>query len=72
MAHEAVELGALGQGGEGIAQLGLGIAVEVPLAAKACPSGEDGEGGDLAGTQGCIWSGVLFLQSGLAESSTIT
>src|SRR5215212_2241654 len=67
VAHQPVELRALGQGGEGIAQLGLGIAVEVPLAPKACPSGEDGEGGDLAGAQGCIWSGVMFLQSGLAE-----
>src|SRR5215203_1183219 len=68
VAHQPVELRVLGQGGEGIAQLGLGIAVEVPLAPKACPSGEDGEGYDLAGAQGCIWSGVLFfLRAGVAE-----
>jgi hypothetical protein len=61
VAHQPVELGALGQSGEGIAQAGACIAVEVPLAREACPSGEDGEGDDLAGAQGCIGAGMLFL-----------
>src|ERR687889_2377746 len=68
VAHQPVELRAVGQRREGTDQTGACIAVEVPLAREACPSGEDGEGYDLAGTQGRIWSGVLFLlRTGLAE-----
>jgi hypothetical protein len=66
--HQPVELRAVGQRGEGTDQTGACIAVEIPLAREACPSGEDGEGEDLAGAQGCIWSGALFLmRAGLAE-----
>src|SRR5215207_4483828 len=68
VAHQPVELRALGQSGESTAQAGACIAVEVPLAPEACPSGEDREGDDLAGAQGCIGSGVLFLlRARLAE-----
>src|SRR5215213_8045115 len=68
VAYQPVELRAVGQSGEGLAEAGACIAVEVPLAPEACPSGEDGEGGDLAGAQGCIWSGMLFfLRARLAE-----
>src|SRR5215218_5017885 len=68
VAHQPVELRAIGQSREGIDQAGACIAVEVPLAPEACPSGEDGEGDDLAGAQGCIGSGVLFLLwAGVAE-----
>jgi hypothetical protein len=52
VAHQSVELRAVGQRREGTDQTGACIAVEVPLACEACPSGEDGEGYDLAGTQG--------------------
>jgi hypothetical protein len=41
-AHQAVELRATGQGREGIEQVGLGVAVEVPLAGEAGPPGENG------------------------------
>jgi hypothetical protein len=47
-AREAVELRTVGQGGEGIAQLGVGVTVEVPLAGEAAPAGKDGQGKDLA------------------------
>jgi hypothetical protein len=69
MAYQPVELRAVGQGGEGIDQAGACIAVEVPLAREACPSGEDGEGDDLAGAQGCIGAGgmLFLLRAGLAE-----
>ena len=68
VAHQSVELRAVGQRREGTDQTGACIAVEVPLAREACPSGEDGEGEYLAGAQGCLWSGVLFLlRTGLAE-----
>src|SRR5215207_1313364 len=68
VAHQPVELRAVGQSREGIAQVGACIAVEVPLAPEACPSGEDGEGDDLAGAERRIGAGVLFLlRAGLAE-----
>src|SRR5215213_10690546 len=68
VAHQPIELRAVRQRREGTDQTGACIAVEVPLAREACPSGEDGEGEDLAGAQGCIWSGVLFLlRTALAE-----
>lgn len=46
-AHEAVELWASWQCGEGVEQVGLGVAVEVPLAGEPGPPGEDGQGYDL-------------------------
>src|SRR5215218_10516307 len=58
----------MGQGGKGISQAGVCIAIEVPLAPEASPSGEDGEGDDLAGTERRLGSGVLLcLRAGLAE-----
>ena len=67
VAHTAIELRAVGQGGEGITQTAARIAVEIPFACKAGPPGEDSEGDDLAGTQGCIGAGKFFLWAGLAE-----
>src|SRR5918993_4046829 len=68
VSHTTVELRTMGQGGKGISQAGVCIAVEVPLAPEASPSGEDGEGDDLAGTERRIRSGVLLcLRAGLAE-----
>jgi hypothetical protein len=39
----------------------LGVAVEVPLAGESRPTGEDGEGDDLAGAEGGIgtWAPLL-------------
>jgi hypothetical protein len=57
-AHEPVELRALGQGGECLSQMALGVAVEVSLAGESRPSGEDGEGDDLACGKGGIGAGA--------------
>jgi hypothetical protein len=68
VAHQPVELRTIGQSGKGLVEASARIAVEVSLAPEACPSGEDGEGDDLAGAQGCIGAGVLFfLRAGVAE-----
>ena len=56
-AYKPVELGALGQGGEGSSQMALGVAVEVSLAGESRPSGEDGEGDDLALRKGGLGAG---------------
>src|SRR5215203_2008395 len=53
-AHTAVELGALGQGGERFSKVACGVAIEVPFAGESGPTGEDGEGYDLAGAEGSI------------------
>jgi hypothetical protein len=66
-AHEAVELGTSQQCGEGAEQVGLGVAVEVPLAGEPGPPGEDGQGYDLAFGEGGIWFGPLIRPTGLAE-----
>jgi len=66
-AHQAIELGASWQCGEGRAQVGLGVAVEVPLAGEPGPPGEDGQGYDLAFGEGGLGSGPLFRPTGLAE-----
>jgi hypothetical protein len=42
VAHQAVELRAIGQGREGVVQTARCVAVEVPLAIEATPSGEEG------------------------------
>ena len=66
--HEAIELRAIGQGGEGIAQMSVCIEVEAPFASEPGEAGEDGEGDDLAGAQGGIGSGMLlFLRLGVAK-----
>ena len=41
-AYQAVELRTIGQGGEGIAQLGVGVVIEVSLAVDTTPTGKDG------------------------------
>ena len=66
-AHQPIELGTLGKGGEGICEVGLGVAVEVPLAGEPRPAGEQGEGDDLARTERCVWSWLPFWCVGLAE-----
>lgn len=45
--HEAVELGTVGQGGEGAAQVGVSVAIGIPLAGEPGEAGKDGEGYDL-------------------------
>src|SRR5215208_222996 len=65
--HEAVELRATWQGGEGTAQVSLGVPVEVPLASEAAPAGEDSQGYDLARTERCLRSWHSFRCAGVAE-----
>jgi hypothetical protein len=65
--HEAVELRATWQGGEGTAQVSLGVTVEVPLAPEAARAGEDSQGYDLARTERCLRSWQSFRCAGLAE-----
>jgi hypothetical protein len=66
-AHQAVELRTTGQRREGIEQVGLGVAVEVPLAVEAGPAGEDGEGDDFAFGEGGLGAGSPFWRMGVAE-----
>jgi hypothetical protein len=47
-AHKPIKLRAVGQGGEGISQSSLGVAVEVPLARETTPASEEGQGNHLA------------------------
>jgi hypothetical protein len=65
--HAAVELRAIRQGREGTSEVACGVAVEVPLAAKAGPTGEDGEGYDLALGEGRLGAGLPFWPMGVAE-----
>jgi hypothetical protein len=65
--HQAVELRASGQGREGIEKVAVGVAVEVPLAGKTGPSGEDGEGDDLAFGEGGLGAGGLFWRMRVAK-----
>ncbi len=68
-AHEAVELlGAAGQGGEGVEQDSLSVAVEVPLAGESRPPGEDGQGDDLARAEGRLRSWPPFSAYGSGRS----
>jgi hypothetical protein len=67
-AHRAIELRAVGQGGEGIVQAAARVAVEISFAGEARPAGEDSEGGDLAGAQGRIGAWPLFFsRAGLVK-----
>jgi hypothetical protein len=65
--HEAVEVGGSWQCGEGVEEVGLGVAVEVPLAGEPGPPGEEGQGYKLAFGEGGIGSGPLFRPRGVAE-----
>ena len=72
-AHQPIELGTLGKRGEGICEVGLGVAVEVPLAGEPRPAGEEGEGYDLARTErDACGPGFLFGVWEWQKSSTIT
>ena len=66
-AGQAVELRAVGQGGESVAQVSLGVAVEVPLAGESVPTGKDGQGDDLTLKEGGFGAGVPLWRMGLAE-----
>lgn len=66
-AHQPIELRAIGQGGEGVAQATLSVAVEVSLAGEAAPPGEDGQGDHLAVGEGGFGAGPPFGRMGLAE-----
>jgi hypothetical protein len=72
-AQQAVELGTLGQGREGVSEVACSLAIEVPLAGEPRPAGEDGEGEDLAFAEGRISGpGRLFGGWEWQKSSTIT
>jgi hypothetical protein len=65
--HQPVELGALGQGREGVSEVACGVAVEVPFAGESGEAGEDGKGNDLAFAEGRIGTGSPFWWLGVAE-----
>src|SRR5215211_5393537 len=65
--HAAVELRAIRQGRECLSEVACGVAVEVPLAAKPGPTGEDGEGDDLTFGEGWLGAGLPSWPMGLAE-----
>src|SRR5215210_1394576 len=66
-AHQAVELRAVGQGRESIAQLGVGVAVEVSLAIETAPTGKDGQAKHLALGEGGFGTGPPSWRLGVAE-----
>ena len=66
-AYQAIELRAVGQGRESIAQFGVGIAVEVPLARETALTSKDGQGYDLAPAEGCFGTGPSFWRLRVAE-----
>jgi hypothetical protein len=66
-AQQAVELGTLGQGREGVSEVACSVTVEVPLAVEAAPTREDGEGDDLAFAEGGIGTGSPFWWLGVAK-----
>jgi hypothetical protein len=58
--HQAVALRAVGEGREGTAQFGVGVAVEVPLAIETAPTGKDGQGKHFASREGCLRTRALL------------
>jgi hypothetical protein len=44
----------------GIAQFGVGVAVEVPLAGETAPTGNDGQGKHFASREGCLRTRALL------------
>jgi len=66
-AHQAVELRAVGQSGESLAQVSLSVAVEIPLAGETAPTGKDGQGKHLALGEGGLGTGPPFWRLGVAE-----
>jgi hypothetical protein len=73
-AHQPIKLraGFAGQGGEGILQPSLGVAVEVPLARETAPASEEGQGNHLALGEGGLRAGPLFGGREWQKSSAIT
>ena len=66
-AQQAVELGTLGQGREGVCEVACGVAIEVPLAVETAPTREDGQGEDLAFGEGGIGTGSPSWWLGVAK-----
>src|SRR5215210_2756273 len=66
-AQEAVELGAIRKGKEGLSEVACSVAVEIPLAGEPAPAGEDGQGNDLALTEGGLGTRPPFWRVGVAE-----
>jgi hypothetical protein len=66
-AQQAVELGTLGQGREGVSEVACSVAIEVPLAVEPAPTREDGEGEDLAFAEGRIRTGSSLWWLGVAK-----
>jgi hypothetical protein len=66
-AQQAVELGTLGQGREGVSEVACSVAIEVPLAVETAPTREDGEGEDLTFAEGGIGTGLPFWWLGVAK-----
>ena len=72
-AHEAVELGTLGQGREGVSEAARGVAIGIPLAVETAPTRKDGEGDDLAFGERRIGTGTpSWWSRDWQKSSTIT
>src|SRR5829696_2777699 len=68
VAHEAVELRAIWQGGKSLAQRARCVAVEVPFARETAPPSEDGQGDHFACTQGGLRAWLLRCwRMGVAE-----
>jgi hypothetical protein len=44
----------------GIAQFGVGVAVEVPLAGETAPTGKDGQVKHFASREGCLRTRALL------------
>jgi hypothetical protein len=65
--QQAVELGTLGQGREGVCEVACSVAIEFPLAGEPAPTREDGEGEDLAFAEGGIGTGSPFWWLGVAK-----
>ena len=65
--NKPIELRTVRQGRESVAQVSLGVAVEVPLASESRPTGEDGQGDDLARGEGGFGAGSSFWRMVLAE-----
>ena len=59
--HETVELGTVWESRECCSQMGLSVAVEVPLAGEPRPPSEDGQGDEFALGEGGWGSGASLL-----------
>jgi hypothetical protein len=66
-AHTAVELRAIGQGREGLEQISLSVAIDVPFAGEPRLPSEDSQSEGLALGKGCLRTGPSFWRLGVAE-----